>query len=516
MPDSRRIPALVLLALAGSLASAAPTLASQLTPSSSPVEFGTTEVHSGGSPSQNVLFTNESASATTVQSAQIIGPDAAEFSIEADYCTGKTQSSGWTCEVRVNFLHRSSGAKHATLELLETSGPVEVALLGTGVTGTLSAEPTPLSFPATVDGHGGETKQVTVANANASTYVASVEIAGPDASSFSLAYGSCPQDNLSQNNTCEEGVRFSPTSPGEKGADLVVSSDATNSTFIIPVSGSGASGPHLSLDSDQALLGEVLVGSTMTHTFTATNTGDYPLEIQGAFVVSGTPSMFPIISDTCSGKAIAAGASCDITVNFQPSTPGQKDASIIILTESTGAPTAVGIDGIGVLSSGAASPLAAIGIPLTVPRLPGPTGALVARPRLFRLPPHRSAGSVNTGMGASCPSLVVLCRIRTTIMTSRLSSPSRASRLGIVKDTPMSLGSMSSSLQAGQSVAVYGRLSSSGIALISHRHKLKVTITITITVPGESAIIRSRTFILTRKSGARLFLLRSCPALLGD
>lgn len=500
MPDSRRILALVLMALAGALASAGPALASQLTPSPSRVEFGAGEVHSGGSPSQDVFFTNESSSATTVESVQIIGPDAVEFSLEADYCTGKVPSPGSGCEVKVNFLHRSSGEKHATLELLETSGLVAVTLSGTGVTGTLSAEPTPLSFPATVDGHGGETEQVTVANANASTHVDAVEITGPDASSFSVAYGNCPQDNLSQNNTCEEGVRFSPTSPGEKTAGLIVTSDATNSTFSIPVSGSGASGPQLSLDSDQALLGEVPVGSALAHTFTATNTGDYPLEIQGAFVVSGTPSMFPILSSTCSGKAIAAGASCAITVNFQPSTPGQKDASVIILTESAGGPTAAGIDGIGVLPRSAASPLPTIATPLTAPSLSGPAGPPGSPPRLFGLPSRLPAGSVNTGIGASCPSSVALCRIRTTITTSRASHHSRASHLGAVKNTPMILGSTSFLLHAGQSLAVHARLSPAGIALVSHRHKLKVTIAIAIAVPGETPVTQSRTLILAARA----------------
>jgi hypothetical protein len=500
MPDSRRILALALMALAGALASAEPALASQLTPSPSPVEFGPAEVHSGSSPSQSIFFTNESPSDTTVESAQIVGPDAAEFSLEADYCTGKASDPGSNCEVRVNFLHRSSGEKHATLELLETSGSVEVALLATGVTGTLSAEPTPLSFPTTVDGRDGETEQVTVANASASTHVTAVGIAGPDASSFSVAYGNCPQDNLAQNNTCEEGVRFSPTSPGEKTAELVVTSDATNSTFIIPISGSGASGPQLSLSSDQALLGEVPVGSALAYTFTVTNSGDYPLEIQGAFVVSGTPSMFPILSDTCSSKAVAASASCTITVNFQPSTLGPKDASIIILTESTGGPTAVGIDGTGVLPSGAASPFTAVATPLVATSLREPASTPVDHPRLFGLPSRLPTGSVNTGIGASCPRSVAFCRIRTTITTNRASRPSPVSRLGAVKHPPMTLGSTSLSLQAGQSVTVHARLSSAGIALVSHRHKLKVTIAIAITVPGQPAVTRSRTLILTGRA----------------
>jgi hypothetical protein len=243
-----------LVTLTGMLAGASPALASQLKPSPSAVGFGSVEVRSGGNPSQIVLFNNESLSLTTVESVRIVGPNAAEFSIDPDYCTGEILYTGWNCEVGVSFLHQAPGEKHATLELQETSGLVEVALSGTGLTGTLSAEPTPLSFPLTVDGRGGETEQVTISNANAGTHVEAVEIVGPDAASFSVAYGNCAHDNLSQNNTCDENVHFSPTSPGKKTAEMIVTSDATNSSFVIPLSGSGANGPQLSLSSDQARL----------------------------------------------------------------------------------------------------------------------------------------------------------------------------------------------------------------------------------------------------------------------
>ncbi len=500
MPSSRRILVLGLVTLTGVLAGAVPALASQVVPSPSTVGFGSVEVHSGGNPSQSVYFINESSSVTTVESARIIGPDAAEFSVDPDYCSGEMLSSSSYCEVRVNFLHQSSGEKHATLELQETSGTVEVALSGTGLTGTLSGEPTPLSFPLTVDGHGGETEQVTISNANAGTHVEAVEIVGPDAASFSVAYGDCPHGNLSQNNTCEEGVRFSPTSAGEKTAEMIVTSDATNSSFAIPLWGSGANGPQLSLSSDQALLGEVLVGSSAPYTFTATNTGDYPLEIQKAFLVSGTPLMFPILSDTCSGQAIAIGASCSINGNFQPTTTGQKDAAIIIITESAGGPTAVGIDGTGVPASVTASLSAVTTPPLSAPSLSGPAHAVVALPRLFGIPSRLPAGSVDTGMGASCPNSVVLCRVQTMITTSLASHPSRTYRVDAVKKASMVLGATSSLLRGGQSSTVHARLSPVGIALLCHRSELKVSITVTITVPGGPPVMRSRTFILTHRT----------------
>ncbi|HTB50633.1 MAG TPA: choice-of-anchor D domain-containing protein [Solirubrobacteraceae bacterium] len=488
---------LSLVTLTGMLAGAAPALASELKPSLSTVGFGSVEVHSGGNPSQIILFKNESPFPTTVGSVRIVGPDAAEFSISPDYCADEIMDPGSNCELGVSFLHQAPGEKHATLELQDNSGPVEVALSGTGLTGTLSAEPTPLSFPLTVDGRGGETEQVTISNTNAGTHVEAVEIIGPDAASFSLAYGNCAHDDLSQDNNCDESVRFSPTTPGEKTAELVVTSDATNSSFVIPLSGSGANGPQLSLSSHQALLGEVLVGSSAPYTFTATNTGDYPLEIQKTFLVSGTPLMFPILSDTCEGQIIAMGASCTITGNFQPTTAGQKDASIIIITESSGGPIAVGIDGTGVLGSVTASPSAAIAAPLSAPSFSSPANATVAIPQLFGIPSRSPTGSVDTRIGASCPSSVVLCQVRTTITTSLPSHPSRTSRVDAMTRTSVILGSTSSLLRGGQRSTVHARLSPMGIALLSHRHKLKVSIAVTISVPGGPLVMRSRTLVLT-------------------
>jgi hypothetical protein len=76
---------------------------------------------------------------------------------------------------------------------------------------------------------GGNPSQGILFNNESSsvTTVESVRIVGPDAASFSVAYGNCAHDNLSQSNTCDENVRFSPTSPGEKTAEIAVTSDAT-------------------------------------------------------------------------------------------------------------------------------------------------------------------------------------------------------------------------------------------------------------------------------------------------
>src|SRR4029077_9015981 len=205
-------------------------------------------------------------------------------------CSGEVPPT-MSCGLEVRFQPQSPGAKSATLALVESSGTVEVSLSGTGRTGTLSVEAP--NFPLTVVGRS-ESTQVTVDNADAGTHVDSVEIAGPDASSFSIDNGNCAGNTFGPGNTCGVGLRFSPSSAGQKTAQLVITSDASNTPLIVPLSGVGAEGPRLSVDPQQALLGDVAIGSSVEQTFTLTNTGDYPLGVQGAFVVSGTPLMFPV------------------------------------------------------------------------------------------------------------------------------------------------------------------------------------------------------------------------------
>jgi len=159
-------------------------------------------------------------------------------------------------------------------------------------------------------------------------------------------------------------------------------------------------------------------------------------------------------------------ASCSITGNFQPTTTGQKDTTQ----------------------------------PPSAPSFSGPAHAVVALPRLFGIPSRLPAGSVDTGIGASCPSLVVLCRVQTMITTSLASHPSRTSRVDAVKKASMILGATSSLLRGGQSSTVHARLSPGGIALLSHRSELKVSIAVTITVPGGPPVMRSRRLVLTHRT----------------
>ncbi len=503
MNSFRKTTILCLTALAVMLAGAAPALADEaLTPSASALEFSPTEVH-GSYPQQSVSLLNGSEAATNVKAVEITGGDAGAFSVSGNSCG--TVEPTFSCEVSVQFQPQTPGAKSATLVLTDSTGTVEVALSGTGTTGTLSASP--LDFSMVIDGDS-RSEQVSIFNSDAATHIDGVEITGPDASSFSIDYGNCAGNTFYANNSCGVGIRFSPSSPGAKSAQLLVTSDAANTPLVVALSGVGAEGPRLSVDPQQALLGNVALGSSLEQTFTVSNTGDYPLAVQGGFVVSGTPLMFPIVGQTCSNRYIEPGESCTITVAFKPTALGQKDASIILITNSQAGVSAVGLEGTGVPAGDSSpsvvtapiseAPAAAAPALIAPPTTVGPVAAPDLHLRLISLSRHRSRFTVNTGIGALCPAGVALCRVRTVLTANLALRGVHGAHSARVK-TPVLLGSAVTSLRGGQRAAVHGQLSHSGLALLERRRHLKVSVMVAIAAPGTPTVVQWRTLMLVAR-----------------
>jgi hypothetical protein len=229
-------------------------------------------------------------------------------------------------------------------------------LQGVVGTGTLSATPSPLKFAAIPYTHGeheekegqNETEQINVESLEGAIQIESVSISGPDASSFSVQYGDCEHAQLSENNSCDVGIRFQPTSLGEEHAELTIESNSTSGPLDIVLEGEGLRGPQISVSSNESQLGNVLIGGSASHTFNIENSGDYPLFIQQSFLVTGTPKMFPLLVNTCDGEIVTPGASCEFTVGFQPTTAGEKEASLIFITNATPQINVLGVNGVGI------------------------------------------------------------------------------------------------------------------------------------------------------------------------
>ena len=490
----KRAALLSVLMLFGVLLGASPALATiDLSPSTPQLEFGEVDVHYGGSPRQSVSFSDvELLGSTLIEAASITGPGSADFQIVSDGCSGVELEIGKGCSIEVGFdPHGAAGTRTASLALLTSEGPVEVALSGTGATGTLSASPSSLSFsgiPFTAPGSHNEgeynaTEGFQIENsANASTKIEAASITGADASSFSIQWN-CEGAVIGAGSSCGMGIRFQPTSPGPQSASLVIDNDS-GTPLVVPLAGEGLHGPQLSLDSVQALLGAVPLGSSAHHTFNLANTGDYPLFVERDFVVTGTPLMFPSLADSCSGQILYPSESCSITIAFRPTTLGEKSAALLFIT-NTPAITVAGLDGTGVAANEAStarsieptdapaeSGPAVTPAPAAAPSLsvaPAPTTpATIASggpPRLLSLLGH---STLDPGANVQCPPAQTRGCEALSLLVPVAGSHSSAWRFG---HPPALLGSALVQLRAGQGMHVrvpLSRRASARLKLLGH------------------------------------------------
>lgn len=461
------------------------------------VEFGSIDIHFGGQPRQSVQLMNTSEASIAVGSIALNGRDAAHFEVVNDGCSNQELTAMSSCSLEVGFQPGTAGPRSATLEVPYSQegspeGALDIPVAGVGTTGTISASPGSLTFspiPYTRQGsHEGEqneTEQVTVLDsANAGTQLESVSIAGPDAASFSIQYGNCEHDLMGPNNSCDEGVAFQPTSPGQKHALLLIAGDSANGPLAIPLEGTGVEGPELTVPTRQALLGDVALGSFAQQSFPVVNTGDYPLYIEQLFLISGTPLMFPITTDTCSGQILAPSASCTVAVDFAPTLTGEKDASIVIVANTTPSINVLGIDGNGV-------PLGLSSAPPTPLTTAGTSGArtlsLMSGTRSLTASGGRT---VNTGVTATCPPTLSSCQALSLITTRRSAHAAKAGSDVIV------LGTSTVQLRGGASAKVHIRLTPSAVALLRRHRHLRVTITTIMRGGGKALAQRSQTLRL--------------------
>jgi hypothetical protein len=509
---------MLLATLAVATAAASPALAApNLAPSPAALQYGEVDLHNGGTPQQSVSLTQiDPETATTIESVAVVGSEASSFQVTSDGCSGAELENGKSCSVEIAFHPAGQpAAQAATLEVLTAEGPVEVPLTGSAITGTLSASPpsfSPIPFTAPGshnEGENSETEQLNIQNSsNAATQVLSTSISGPDAASFSIQWN-CNGTVIGASNSCGMGVRFQPTSPGPQNASLEIFSDSATSPLVIPLSGVGLHGPHMTLNTSQALLGPVTLGSTAEQVFDVSNTGDYPLFIQRTFLVTGTPLMFPIGQDTCTGAILYPSEACAVHISFAPTTLGEKSGALLFIT-NTPAINVAGIDGIGVApepasvvisapthahtsasapasTTPAPSPAAASPPASEAASAPTPPAALsAARPlRLFSL---LGRLTLDPGADLQCPASTHGCEALSFVVASGPSHGSARAR----DLTPALLGTSITRLHAGEGAHVRVPLTRHAIARLKQRGHMYVRVGVVLQAGG--AIVAQRTW----------------------
>lgn len=218
---------------------------------------------------------------------------------------------------------------------------------------SLAVDPTSLNFPNVPVGGVSTPLTATLTNDGigpVSIPAAAVTITGLNASDFQIDSEDCESQVLDSGDSCEVDVVFAPGAFGGKNAALEVAHDATGSPTTVVLSGFGTANPGIGLDPGSHDFGSRRITvDTSSQTFIVESTGTTPLSIGiGDIQVTGSDaSQFSIDGDDCSGTLIQPEDTCEVVVEFAPTTVGAKSASLSISSNAPNAPHTAALTGTG-------------------------------------------------------------------------------------------------------------------------------------------------------------------------
>lgn len=217
--------------------------------------------------------------------------------------------------------------------------------------GTLSANPLSIGFGSVPV---GSTATQSAALTNTGSSSVTVSQATVSSNNFNLGGMSFPM-TVAAGATVPVQIQFTPQQSGNLGATLQVTSNATDGTVSVALSGTGTAG-SLSVSPASLNFGDVSVGGNATETVTLINSGNTSLSITAANISGAAFS----ISGLSLPLTLAANQSSSFSVVFAPTATGSASGSISFASNAPGSPTTLALAGNGDASSDAlnASPSA--------------------------------------------------------------------------------------------------------------------------------------------------------------
>jgi sugar lactone lactonase YvrE len=197
--------------------------------------------------------------------------------------------------------------------------------------------PATLTFANQDIGTSSNSQPVTITNFGGSP----LNFSGISASGDFTETNNCP-NTLVAGASCTASVSFAPTVAGQATGLLTINDDSGNlgASQAVTLAGTGTLPRHLSLSPATLNFSGYTIGDSPSQTVTVTNTSGASVGIAG-IAMSGDPSF--VQGSTC-GSVLSAGASCTVTVAFNPVAYGTFTSTLIV-TESSGAQETVSVSG---------------------------------------------------------------------------------------------------------------------------------------------------------------------------
>jgi hypothetical protein len=333
-------------------------------------DFGLAEVNSGG-PEATLELKNAGPAQVHIEQLGIFGPDPGEFFIGNSNCYGAYLLPGQSCSIAVHFSPHDEGTFEAAVRAqVEGGAGFEAPLSGRGGRPEITATPDPADFGEAGVGTIGSLHTLTLTNSSElpdSFFIAIVS--GGDVSSFHMVEENCTGRVIGPGESCTALIRFSPAAAGARRATASFFGNGEGA-LQVPLGGFGVS-TKASLTPAAFDFGREVIGTAGTaRSFSLTNEGAAPVEVDASSISGPDADQFRIAADTCVETTLAPGASCLVAARFAPDSAGAKNAVLRVRT-SAGTLTAA-LTGEGVVAAASATPDPASASPnCIVPKLKG-------------------------------------------------------------------------------------------------------------------------------------------------
>jgi MYXO-CTERM domain-containing protein len=303
--------------------------------------FGEQRIGTSSSP-RTVAVANTGTGTLIVNNIALSGTGAASYSFTP---SSFSISAGQSKALTVVFAPAAAGPASASLILNtnDVANPaVVVALSGTGVSPTLSVNPTTLAFGNVPVGTNA-TLTLTVSNTGVGTLsISNISKSGPGAAAYSFTPSTL---DVLEGQSKVVTLVFSPAAEGPTTATLnLTTNDAANPIVAISLSGTGARATA-SLSTSTLAFGSVRTGTSQQKTVTITNTGTSPL------IISSAPSvMAPFGYVGPSTLTLNPNSSFDFQVSFAPTDEINYSGTLVFTSNASNSPTVLTLTGSGTLA----------------------------------------------------------------------------------------------------------------------------------------------------------------------
>ena len=335
----------VIFSLIGFASAAAQTAA----PTS--ISFPATAVNSTSAASV-VTFTNTQATAITINSIAAPAP----FQVQSTGCplAPTTLGAGVNCSISLQYKPTETGYSSGALTVSYGAGSfANVALSGTATTGGATAvSPASLNFGSVLDGTTSSVGAVTFTNNGASAINVGTIAASGDFMVLSTTCGA----SLAAGAHCNVRVTFTPSASGTRLGTLSIPDSVDASPVAVSLIGVGL--PPVSLTPSAFSF-----GSQALNTSSAAQTATLKNNSTAAVTVTpiGNPGNGYSVSSTTCGSSLASGASCKISLIFDPSSAGSASATLSVTTSQSATALTAALSGTGILGATATPSIVSFG-----------------------------------------------------------------------------------------------------------------------------------------------------------